>query len=78
MGALCCGCWDVRISSRIKEHSVFNKRVVALRFTVSHQSAVLAPQFLTEGTSSNSILSLFLNTTGGQSAGWGGKDDCCS
>lgn len=48
---LCCGCWDIQISSRIKKHSVFNKLVVSLKFTVHDQFGVLAPQFLTEGTS---------------------------
>lgn len=55
--ALCCGCWDIPIPSRIKKkkHSVFNKLVVSLKITVHDQFGVLAPQFLTEGTSRNYI-----------------------
>lgn len=40
-----CGCWDIRIASRIKKHSVFNKLVASLKFTVHDQFGVLAPQF---------------------------------
>lgn len=48
---LCWGCLDIWISTRIKKHSVFNKLVVSLKFTVHDQFGVLAPQFLPEGTS---------------------------
>lgn len=48
--AVRCGCWDIRIPSRIKKRSVFNKLVASLKFTVHDQFGVLAAQFLTEGT----------------------------
>lgn len=72
--ALCCGCWDIRISSRIKKHSVFNKLVVSLKFTVHDQFGVLAPQFLTEGTSfkHSSLFELNWEGVGGQ------NHHCCS
>lgn len=41
--------------AELKKHSVFNKLVVSLKITVHDQFGVLAPQFLTEGTSGNYI-----------------------
>lgn len=66
------GCLDIRISTRIKKHSVFNKLVVSLKFTVHDQFGVLAPQFLPEGRNQLQWSLLELNS------GWGGENQHCS